>query len=175
MPDETAKSRLEQIVELLRAHNVEFIVIGGQAEILLGGARVTFDVDLCYRRTKGNLEVLARALRTLGPTLRGAPADLPFRIDAESLALGCNFTFSTPLGDLDLLGYLEPLGGYEELIKRATNERVGNVDAKVIALDDLIRIKQHVGRAKDRDSLLQLLAIKRVREGSESPEKNQPR
>ena len=74
-----------------------------------------------------------------------------------------------------MLGYLEPLGGYEELIERATTERVGNVDAKVIALDDLIRIKQHVGRAKDRDSLLQLLAIKRVREGSESPEKNQPR
>jgi len=164
MRDETAKSRLEQVVELLQAHGVEFIVIGGQAEILMGGARVTFDVDLCYRRTKANLEALARALQALRPTLRGAPPDLPFRIDAEALALGCNYTFDTPLGGLDLLGHLEPLGGYDDLIERTTTERVGENDARVIALDDLIRIKQHINRPKDRDSLFQLLAIKRLRE-----------
>lgn len=175
MPDETAKSRLEQIVELLQAHEVEFIVIGGQAEILMGGARVTFDVDLCYRRTKRNLETLARALKTLRPTLRGAPPDLPFRIDAEALALGCNFTFSTRLGNLDLLGHLEPLGGYEELVERATTERVGDVEVKVIGLDDLIRIKQYINRPRDRDSLMQLLAIKRIREESKRPKNNQPR
>ena len=36
----TDKSRREQIAELLSSHGVEFIVIGGQAEILLGGSRV---------------------------------------------------------------------------------------------------------------------------------------
>jgi predicted nucleotidyltransferase len=164
MPDEIAKSRLEQIVELLQAHRVEFIVIGGQAEILMGGARVTFDVDLCYRRTRRNLEALARALRTLGPTLRGAPPDLPFRIDAEAPALGCNFTFSTPLGNLDLLGHLDPLGGYDEPVERATTEHVGEVEVKVIGLDDLIHIRQYINRPRDRDSLMQLLAIKQLRE-----------
>jgi hypothetical protein len=34
----------------------------------------------------------------------------------------------------------------------------------VIGLDDLIRIKRHLGRPNDRESLLQLEAIKRLRE-----------
>ena len=65
---------------------------------LLGSPLPTFDVDLCYRRTKDNLQRLAEALQELRPTLRGAPGDLPFRLDAESLALGANFTFNTDCG-----------------------------------------------------------------------------
>ena len=34
---------------------------GPQAEALMGSPRVTYDVDLCYRRTPENLERLARA------------------------------------------------------------------------------------------------------------------
>ena len=46
---------------MLAEHGVEFIVVGGQAEALMGSARVTYDVDLCYRRTPQNLERLATA------------------------------------------------------------------------------------------------------------------
>lgn len=147
MAEKPGKSKLRQFAEILRAHQVDFIVIGGQAEILMGGARVTFDVDLCYRRTPQNLENLARALRELKPTLRGAPPDLKFRIDAQALALGNNYTFCTPIGDLVLLGYVEPLGGYEELRKHATVERPDDLEVHVISLDDLITIKQHLGRS----------------------------
>jgi len=35
---------------------------------------------------------------------------------------------------------------------------------QVIGLDDLIRIKRHIKRPKDKESLLQLEAIKRLRE-----------
>lgn len=164
MADNTAKTPFENVVELLALHGVEFIVIGGRAETLYGSARVTFDTDLCYRRTGSNLAGLAKVLKELRPTLRGAPADLPFRIDAESLALGCNFTFRTTEGDLDLLGFVEPIGGFDELEKRAETMRIGDIDLKIIALDDLIRIKEHLGRPKDRDSLLHLQAIKRLRD-----------
>lgn len=93
MPDATEKIAFERIVDLLVRHGVEFIVIGGQAEVLMGGARVTLDADLCYRRSQENLERLAVALRELKPTLRGAPPDLPFKIDAQLLALGNNSHF----------------------------------------------------------------------------------
>ena len=53
------------------------------------------------------------------PALRNAPPDLPFQIDEHSLALGCNFTFDTPLGDLDLIGYLGPLGDFEAILPSA--------------------------------------------------------
>lgn len=160
----TDKSALELLAEVLLAHGVEFIVIGGQAEALLGSPRVTYDVDLCYRRTKENLERLAAALRNLAVALRGAPGDLPFQIDARSLALGSNFTLTTRFGALDLLGHLEPLGGYDEIVAKAEVYEIGDLRVKVIALDDLIAIKEHIRRPKDQQSLMQLLAIRRLRD-----------
>jgi len=167
MADDSEKSALELLAEVLLAHGVEFIVVGGQAEVLMGSPRVTYDVDLCYKRTAENLERLAMALRGLAVQLRGAPGDLPFQIDSRSLALGSNFTLTTRLGDLDLLGYLEPLGGYEAIASRAEVYRIGDLDLRVIALDDLIAIKQHIRRPKDQQSLFHLLAIKRLRGESE--------
>ncbi len=117
---------------MLAEHDVEFIVVGGQAETLMGSARVTYDVDLCYRRTPDNLERLAAALGSLSLTLR--------------------------------LGYLEPIGTYEDLLPHAETLDIAGRPTRVIGLDDLIRIKRYLGRPKDRESLLQLEAIKRLRE-----------
>lgn len=121
-------------------------------------------MSICATGARENLERLAAALRELKPALRGAPPDLPFKIVAQSLALGSNFTFSTSHGDLDLLGFVEPLGGYEKIAASATVEQLGDVSVKVISLDDLIRVKRHINRPKDRESLFQLEAIKRIRE-----------
>src|SRR5216117_500735 len=111
----------------------------------MGSSRVTYDVDLCYRRTSENLERLATALATLNLTLRGAPAELKFRLDAQALALAQNYTF-------------------EVLAPQAETVSIGGHPTRVIGLDDLIRIKRYIGRPKDRESLLHLEAIKRLRE-----------
>jgi hypothetical protein len=73
MAEETEKSALERIALLLSTHGVEFIVVGGQAELLMGSPRVTYDIDLCYKRSKENLRRLATALHELKPSLRNAP------------------------------------------------------------------------------------------------------
>ena len=73
VPDASDESPIERIAGLFARHDVEFIVIGGQAEALHGSARVTFDVDLCYRRSAENLDRLAGALRELKPPPRLAP------------------------------------------------------------------------------------------------------
>lgn len=165
MDEPRDQSPLERFCAVLTAHSVEFIVVGGQAEALMGSARVTYDVDLCYRRTPDNLERLATALGTLKLTLRGAPPELKFRLDAQALALGQNYTFEVD-GEypLDFLGYLEPIGTYEDLLPRAEIVSIGGHATRVIGLDDLIRIKRYLGRPKDKESLLQLEAVKRLRE-----------
>jgi hypothetical protein len=165
MAGATAKPRLVRIAELFERYGVEFIVLGGEAAVLHGSPLPTFDTDLCYRRTSENLKRLADALREIHPVLRGAPADLPFRLDAESLALGANFTFDTDLGPLDLLGWVEPIGSYEQLLPQAESISVGDLSLRVIALDDLIAIKRHIRRPKDQAALFQLEAIKQLREG----------
>jgi predicted nucleotidyltransferase len=90
---------------------------------------------------------------------------LKFRLDAPALALGQNYTF---LVDghfpLDFLGYLEPIGTYDDLLPHAETVTLGGRPTRVIGLDDLIRIKRYLGRPKDRESLLHLEAIKRLRD-----------
>lgn len=164
MAESTEKPQLVKIAEHLNTHDVEFMVIGGAAAVLWGSPLPTVDLDLCYRRSAENLRRLALALTELNPRLRGAPPDLPFRLDAESLALGCNFTFTTDFGPLDLLGWVEPFGAYEELIKHAETMAVGDLKILVIGLGDLITIKRHIGRPKDKAVLVQLEAIQKLRE-----------
>jgi hypothetical protein len=164
LDDATANLDLVKVVDLLARHKVEYLVIGGQAATLHGSPQLTYDIDLCYRRTTENLERLARALAEIHPTLRGAPPDLPFKLDAQSLALGANFTFNTDIGPLDLLGWVEPFGAYDELVKRAEWFDLDGPRVAVIGLDDLIAIKQHIRRPKDQFSLAQLEMLKKRRD-----------
>jgi hypothetical protein len=162
--DSPNEPRLRPFVEAFVRNGIEFLVIGGQAEYLMGGARLTFDTDFCYRRTLTNLERVAAALKELRVTLRGAPADLPFRIDAVSLALGSNFTFSTDHGSFDLLGWVEPIGDYDTLLAGCETIDFRGDAVRTIGLADLIRVKEHIRRQKDQRSLEQLYAIRRQRE-----------
>src|SRR5262245_54334063 len=170
MADDSAKPLLIEFAEHLQRFGVEFMVIGGQAAALFGSPIPTYDVDLCYRRTAENLHRLAEALKTLHPTLRGAPPDLPFRLDAQSLALGANFTFQTDHGPLDLLGWVEPFGTYDDLLPRAESIALGSINLLTISLDDLIAIKRHVNRPKDKAARLQLEALRRLREEKKEAE-----
>jgi predicted nucleotidyltransferase len=166
MDERLPKADLEDLAAFLNARGVRFIVIGGQAEYLFGSPRVTFDIDICYERSSENLERLALALKEMRVSLRDAPPDLPFQIDARTLTLGNNFTFNSIFGHLDLLGHVEPIGSFEDLARSATKMPLAGQEVLVISLDDLIAIKRHIGRAKDRESLLQLLAIKRERDAT---------
>jgi predicted nucleotidyltransferase len=59
---------------------------------------------------------------------------------------------------------VEPLGTYEDIAPRAESIQLGEVIIKVASLEDLIRIKTHLGRPKDREALMHLQAIQRIRD-----------
>ena len=122
-------------------------------------SRVTFDVDLVYSRTDENFERLAAALAPHGPYLRGAPGNLPFSWDAKTIRNGLNFTLTTELGDIDLLGEL--LGGetYDDLLAHSFEVEAFGVRFKCIDLPTLIRIKETAGRPKDREALAELRVL----------------
>lgn len=62
----------EKFITLLNKAEVEYVVIGGVALVAHGSARVTFDLDICYKCTKENVERLCNALAPYHPRLRGA-------------------------------------------------------------------------------------------------------
>jgi hypothetical protein len=106
-----------------------------------------------------------RALEPLSPYLRGAPAGLPFRLDAATLARGLNFTLTTAMGDLDLLGEVVGGGTYAQLLPNSTRIRVFDTDIDVVTLSQLIRLKRAAGRPKDLEALAELEALLEERRG----------
>lgn len=144
----------------LTDHGVRFVLVGGLAGRVHGSPTVTNDTDVCYARDADNLERLASALQGLGARLRGVDDDLPFVPDARTLAAGCNFTFTTSAGALDILGLPSGTGGYEDLAAGAERLDLGDgLVVDVVALDDLIRMKRAAGRRKDLVEVEILLAV----------------
>lgn len=149
----------EALLRHLRAACVEFILVGGFAGTVHGSPRITVDLDISYSRTPENLRRLASALEPLSPYLRGAPPGLPFRLDAVTLARGLNFTLTTSMGDLDLLGEVAGGGTYEQLLPHTSRLTVGVVDIDVVTLPQLIRLKRAAGRPKDLEAIAELEAL----------------
>jgi len=156
-------TQFEQIIGLLSRSHVEFVLIGGLAANLQGSAYVTYDVDKCYGRTLENIERLCSALKPVHPYLRGAPRDLPFHFDARTVQAGLNFTLTTDLGDLDLLGEVAGLGGFEQ--GKISSERMEffGFDVLVLSLEGLVRTKKAAGRRKDLLVLPDLEALLEMR------------
>ncbi|MGH9263337.1 MAG: hypothetical protein ACRD1D_01465 [Acidimicrobiales bacterium] len=157
-------------LRVLREEGVRFVVIGGFAGELLGAPLITNDLDICYDRSQDNLERLAAALIRLHARLRVANVDedLPFVLDARTLAAGDSFTFITDHGSLDVLGTPSGTAGYSDVIARAHDVLVGeDLRVPVVALEDLMRMKRASARVKDRLQLEVLSALAETLESGE--------
>jgi predicted nucleotidyltransferase len=156
-------TQLEALIELLAGADVAFVVVGGLAAVVHGSAYVTNDVDVCYERSAANLERLCGALSLTRPALRGAPRDLPFRFDPPTVAAGLNFTLDTNLGALDLLGEVQGLGGYAQVVGQSEEIELFGRPVRVLTLEALIRAKRAAGRKKDLLLLPELEALLELR------------
>jgi hypothetical protein len=128
----------EPLLKALERHGVDFVVVGGLAGVAQGSSYPTYDLDVAYARDPANLRRLADALAAIGVTLRGAPPDVPFQLDAQTLANGANFTFTTEFGSFDILGDVAGIKSYEELRRASQVKKIAGVEVRVASLDDLI-------------------------------------
>jgi len=156
-------TQIEAILIRLSQERIEFVVIGGVAALAHGVARVTFDVDLCYRRTHENVERLCRVLAPLHPMLRGASPDIPFRFDVPTVLAGLNFTLNTDLGDLDLLGEVAGLGEYDAVQTASETLPLYGLPMQVVTIEGLLAAKRAAGREKDQEAIVELEALLELR------------
>ncbi|HJU50988.1 MAG TPA: hypothetical protein VJ815_01525 [Acidimicrobiia bacterium] len=145
----------------LLEHRVEFVVIGGIAGRLLGSPTVTNDLDICYARNDENHVRMAAALVALNARLRGVDEEVPFQLDAKTIANGDSFTFVTDAGSLDVLGTPSGTNGFDDLVRTATAVDLDGVSVNVCDIEDLLRMKRASGRAKD---LIEVEVLKAVQE-----------
>jgi hypothetical protein len=148
-----------ELLPILARYRVKFIVIGGGAAIAHGLARLTYDVDVVYERDRGNIETLIQALADYHPYLRGAPPGLPFQWNEETLIAGLNFTLTTDIGDLDLLGEVTGGGRYEDLLPFSEELEVFGARCRFVTLERLIQLKRASGRPKDLEVIAELQAL----------------
>jgi predicted nucleotidyltransferase len=155
----------DRVIRSLKDHGVDFVIIGANAAIAHGAPVGTIDLDLCYRRTKANVARLVKALQSFHPRLRGISDTVPFDFTADAVGRGCNFTFVTDVGDLDILGHITGLGGFDPISARAVPLRMFGCEVLVMALEDVIKSKKAAGRVKDKAQLPVLEETLRQRKG----------
>lgn len=149
----------EPLLRALDRQAVDFVLVGGLAGLAHGSSYPTFDLDVAYSRDRQNLRRLVEALREIGVTLRGAPADLPFQLEAETLANGANFTFETEFGSFDILGDIAGIRNYEELRRDSKVEEVFGMQVRIASLDHLIAMKRAANRAKDQLMVMEYVEL----------------
>ena len=155
------------VFRTLSAGGVDYVIVGGLAATVHGSARLTLDVDIVYSRTPENIARLVAALRPHAPYLRGAPAGLPFDWSVETVQSGLNFTLTTAIGDVDLLGEVVGGGDYPALLPHTEEVELFGYRCRCLDLPALIRSKRAAGRPKDLEALAELEAL---REGRREPE-----
>ena len=137
------KPEFLKAIRCLHDAQVDFVVIGGVAMQLHGGAHLTEDIDFSFAPTEENRERLAATINTLHPRVRV-------------------LNLQTDLGGIDLLPLPSGIDSFAGLWNRAAVMEIDEMTVRVASLDDLMAMKTAAGRPKDQRHLMELSALKRI-------------
>ena len=161
------KNALAQIISVLNAAKVRYLVVGGIAVIAHGYVRDTKDIDLLIQLEKDNLLAALHALATIGyrphiPVTFEDFANPEVRAtwikekQMKVLKLFCDAFWNTPID----VFVDDPLG-FDEAYKRGKYYRLAdNLDVPVCAYEDLVKLKLEAGRPRDLADLHELRLIR---------------
>jgi len=140
---------------------VEFVVVGGMAAVFHGSRFVTEDLDVCARLDSANMARILAALRDIHPCYRMRPDRMPLPDDPSKLAGFRNLYLKTEEGQLDILGEITGVGGYEEAARRSVVVDLGPERCRILDIAALIASKRAMGRPRDLQAAAELEAIHR--------------
>ncbi len=101
-------SDIKEFIKLLNVYGVRYVIVGGEAVIYYGYARLTGDVDFFYEPTTANVTYLYNAL------LDFWEGKIPgVKCSAELQTKGTIFQFGVPLNRIDLINSLDAVS-FEE-------------------------------------------------------------
>lgn len=139
---------------LLSKHAVQYLIVGGEAVIFHGYARLTGDTDFFYGRDTANAERLFKALTEFWA------GEVPgVERAAELTAAGLIIQFGVPPNRIDLLNEVDGISfdqAWRSRVAAILVTPTGETPIHYMALDDLIRNKQLASRPKDLDDLAYL-------------------
>jgi predicted nucleotidyltransferase len=148
---------------VLAEQGVDYLVIGGVAAQVHGRRRTTKDLDVTPAPNPKNFERLAAAL----VTLEARPVEVEFGPNtpiptAEQLRLAPVVPpLSTRHGELHILNEVPGASVYAEMRARALTIDLDGIVMHIVGVDDLIRMKQTLGRPSDIEDVQALTTVAR--------------
>jgi hypothetical protein len=141
----------QDLLLLLQKYGVRYLIVGAEAVIFYGYARLTGDVDIYFDPSRENREKLFQAL---GEFWGGAVPGVNSAADLE--APGTIVQFGYPPNRIDLINAISGLDFQEAWASRVSQDvqiRDKAVKVPYIGLAALIKNKESCGRPKDLDDL----------------------
>jgi hypothetical protein len=140
-----------EFILLLHAHEVRYVIVGGEAVIYYGHARLTGDIDFFYEDSAENATRLFRALTAFWD------GNIPGmeRVD-ELREEGIIIQFGAPPNRIDLLNRIDGVTFAEAWATHAVvtiQTPTGDVPMFYLGLEYLIRNKAACARPKDLEDL----------------------
>jgi predicted nucleotidyltransferase len=159
---------LKALLKKLLDHDVDFVLAGGLACTVHGSPLVTQDIDICVAMNDAQIAKLRDALRDVAPRFRMNPNFKTSFLDHPKKGeILKNIHLETDLGILDIMSELQPVGNFDTVKQRAITINLYGHRCHVVAIEDLIRIKETMSRPKDKESLLHLREILRKTKGGQ--------
>jgi hypothetical protein len=138
----------KEFLQLLNAHHVKYLLVGGYALAIHGYPRSTGDMDIWYQSEPDNIDRLLDVLRQFGFSSTGLTAkDL---VEPEIV-----IQLGYPPVRIDLMNSITGVS-FDEAFGRRILIHAGGVEISCISLDDLKRNKKATGRLLDLSDLEQL-------------------
>jgi hypothetical protein len=130
---------ISAFLRLLSGGGVRYLVVGGEAVIHYGYARLTGDIDIFFDASRGNVERLFSVLQKFWQ------GEVPGIADAHELAEpGAIFQFGVPPNRIDLLNRIDGVSfgeSWENRTEIVVPSPGGDVPVRYIGLAELIRNK----------------------------------
>ena len=151
------------LLERLVKAGVDFVVVGGFAGIAHGCTFVTQDIDICCDFDPENLLRLQKALSGLNPVHRMTPKRKKFELSGTKSWQFKNLYLDTDIGQLDCIGFVAGIGDYSQVKQASEQVQMQNIEIHILGIDALIKAKQAMNRPRDKQAVLQLEAIKKLK------------
>jgi predicted nucleotidyltransferase len=153
-------SDINRLLQRLCDAEIDFVIVGGFAAMLHGSSLLTRDLDVCAVLTRENVARLREILRDLHPEHRLSSPKLSFLDNPDPNVDVMNLYLRTDFGPVDFLGSIKGVGDFVSVRANAIEVELFGRRCHVMALDDLIRAKEAIGRDKDVQAVIQLRAIR---------------
>lgn len=149
----------DRILQRLRDHKVDFVLVGGLAAYVYGVPMPTEDVDVCLDFTKENLFRLGDAVGDLHPRHRLTANRLPFEITDKNWSMFKNIYLQLDWGILDCLGEVKGVGSYAEVLQVSQFLTFDFGQCRALTVEALIKAKEAVARPHDMKAVAFLRAL----------------